>query len=231
MSVIVFDTETTGLPKTKLMNKDTLHLWPHIVQFSFIHYDSDKNIINTSYDSIVKVDETVIISEESTKIHGITKEMTIEKGEEILVVLNEFFQYLERGDLLVGHNILFDLNMLNVELLRFIYHSKESTEEQLEDLKHKLELLINYKNIYCTMKRSVELCNMKKISKYGKESLKWPKLIELHQKLFEATPKNLHNSYNDILVTLRCFAKIKYDNDLMLTCDTFQTIAETIDLY
>lgn len=228
---IVFDTETTGLPKTKTISKDTLELWPHIVQLSFINYDADKNTIMSSYDTIVKVDETVVISEESIQIHGITKEMSVEKGEEILVVFNEFFKYLERGDLIVGHNVSFDLNMVHVELLRLIYQSENLTKEVIDDLENKLKLLLTYKNIYCTMQESIELCDIKKVSKFGKTTLKWPKLIELHQKLFDITPKNLHNSYNDILVTLRCFAKIKYDNDLMVSCDKFQTIAKTIDLY
>jgi DNA polymerase III epsilon subunit-like protein len=228
---IVFDTETTGLPKTKTISKDTLELWPHIVQLSFINYDPDNNTIMSSYDTIIKVDETVVISEESTQIHGITKEMSVEKGEEILVVLNEFLKYLERGYLIVGHNVSFDLNMLHVELLRLIYQSKDLTEDVIDELKNKLELLLNYKNIYCTMQESIELCDIKKVSKFGKTSLKWPKLIELHQKLFDMTPQNLHNSYNDILVTLRCFAKIKYDNDLLTSCEKFQTISKKIELY
>ena len=36
MKIIVFDTETTGLPKTKIINELSLPLWPHIVQFSYI---------------------------------------------------------------------------------------------------------------------------------------------------------------------------------------------------
>jgi hypothetical protein len=39
MRVLVFDTETTGLPQTKILNPDTLHQWPTIVQFSYIIYD------------------------------------------------------------------------------------------------------------------------------------------------------------------------------------------------
>jgi hypothetical protein len=41
MRVLVFDTETTGLPKSKFISPDTLHLWPDIVQCSFIIYDTD----------------------------------------------------------------------------------------------------------------------------------------------------------------------------------------------
>jgi len=40
MKIAVFDTETTGLPKTKIINDLSLHLWPHIVQFRDIIYDT-----------------------------------------------------------------------------------------------------------------------------------------------------------------------------------------------
>ena len=43
MRVLVFDTETTGLPKTKILNKYMLELWPYIVQLSYIIYDIDTN--------------------------------------------------------------------------------------------------------------------------------------------------------------------------------------------
>ena len=59
----------------------------------------------------------------------------------------------------------------------------------------------------------------------GKPYLKFPRLVELHQKLFNTVPKNLHNSFNDILVTLRCFMKFKYEVDLLETCETFKNYA------
>ena len=36
MRVIVFDTETTGLPKTKVLTYGLLNLWPYIVQLSYL---------------------------------------------------------------------------------------------------------------------------------------------------------------------------------------------------
>ena len=55
MRVLVFDTETTGLPKSKIINPDTLNLWPYIVQFSYVIYDTDVNDMVVSSDNIVKV--------------------------------------------------------------------------------------------------------------------------------------------------------------------------------
>ena len=47
MKVLVFDTETTGLPKVKkTLVYMRLSKWPHIIQLSYIVYDSDKNDIS-----------------------------------------------------------------------------------------------------------------------------------------------------------------------------------------
>ena len=226
MRFLIFDTETTGLPSSKIINPDTLHLWPHIVQFSYVIYDTDTNDIIDLHDSVIKVNEGIIIPEESIKFHGITNEISKNNGVEIELVLMEFFYQFKKVDMIIGHNISFDINMVKVVLLRIIYSNTQSAE-----FKTYFHTLTNYKNIFCTLQSSIELCNIKAIDKYGKEYFKYPKLIELHQKLFNSDPNNLHNSLNDILVTLRCFMKMKYDFDLNEKCDKFKKIAQDIKLY
>ena len=231
MRVLVFDTETTGLPKSKIMNPDTLNLWPHIVQFSYVIYDTILNDIVHSSDSIVKLKDGIIIPEDSIKIHGVTNEISQKNGTNIEVILNEFFSHLRNIDLLVGHNVSFDINMIKVELLRFIYETKYNIlEDDVKTYKYNLHFLTNYKNICCTLQDSIKFCDIKTLDKYGKEYQKFPKLIELHQKLFESTPNNLHNSFNDILVTLRCYMKLKHNIDLNEKCSKFIKISKDIQL-
>jgi len=207
MRIIVFDTETTGLPKTKFISPDTLNKWPHIVQFSYIIYDVSLNDIVVSKDYVIKLPESISISEESSKIHGITNQISSENGVCLNEVLNEFFYYLRSVEKLIGHNIEFDINMIKIELLRIINKSL-FTSEQKKIYKYNLHFILNYTNIVCTLKDSIQFCNIELINKHGKPYLKYPKLIELHEKLFDKTPSNLHNSFNDILVTLRCFMKL-----------------------
>jgi DNA polymerase III epsilon subunit-like protein len=230
MRFLVFDTETTGLPNTKIINPDTLHLWPHIVQFSFVIYDDIVNDIVESKDYIIKVDDSVNISEESTNIHGITNELSKTNGIEIQHVLNVFFTHLKNVDILVGHNVTFDINMVKIELLRIIYLNNRISHKDRVHVKHSLHYLTNFNNICCTLKDSIEFCDIKAFDRYGKTYTKWPKLVELHQKLFETVPNNLHNSFNDILVTLRCFMKLKYEVDLNETCKKFKKISRAIKL-
>ena len=223
MRILVFDTETTGLPKSKIISPETLHLWPHIVQFSYVIYDTEVNDIVETSDSIVKINDDVFIPEEVIKIHGITNEISKNNGINIIFVLHNFFEHLKTVDLLVGHNISFDINMVKVELNRLIVENGTSIIHRWN-----LDLLTNFENIYCTMKESIELCNIQLVNRFGKPYLKFPKLLELHTKLFETTPHNLHNSFNDILVTLRCFMKLKYNIDLKISCDKFIKLTNNI---
>ena len=230
MRFLVFDTETTGLPKTKFISPDTLDLWPYVVQFSYIIYDSSLNDIVESKNYIIKVPDKFVISEESSKIHGITNEISNKSGIEIDKVITEFFYFLRTVDKLVGHNIEFDINMIKIELLRGI--NKELTsQEQLKRYKYDFHYITNYKNICCTLKDAVQFCNIQLVNKFGKPYLKYPKLTELHEKLFNSSPNNLHNSFNDVLVTLRCFMKLKHNVDIIENCKKFNDFSKEIGLF
>ena len=213
MLILVFDTETTGLPKSKVINKDVLHLWPYIVQFSYIIFDTEFKTLVKMKDYIIRVPDFITISEEVSKIHGITNDISLTKGVNIVDVLNEFFADLSIVDYIVGHNVSFDLNMIRAELNRLIVNA--SNVEQVSEFQTHLTIINTSKNIYCTMKESIDLCAIQTKDKFGRSYNKFPKLIELYQKLFNITPNNLHNSLNDVIVCLRCFMKLKYDNDIV----------------
>jgi len=213
MRTLVFDTETTGLPKTQIISPETLNTWPHIVQFSYIIFDTDLNKIVKIKDCIIKVPDDVVITEDNSKIHGITNEISMTKGVSLKPILEEFFEDLSAADHIVGHNVSFDINMIKVELNRFILDTLDVNE--VVNLHECLTVLKTSNNIYCTMQESIELCNIEMKDKFGRTYKKFPKLVELYQKMFNVTPKNLHNSLNDVIVCLRCFIKLKYYIDIV----------------
>ncbi len=213
MRTLVFDTETTGLPKTQIVSPTTIQLWPHIVQFSYIIFDNELNKIVKIKDSIIKVPETVIISEENSKIHGITTEISFAKGVSLKPVLEEFFADLNTVDHIVGHNVSFDINMIKAELQRLIIDTVNLND--VIRFKEYTTKLNTSKNIYCTMQETIDYCNIEMKDKFDRPYKKFPKLVELYQKMFNVTPKNLHNSLNDVIVCLRCFIKLKYDVDIV----------------
>lgn len=225
MRVLVFDTETTGLPKTKIINPDTLHLWPHIVQFSYLIYDTELNDVIVVEDNIVKMAPGIDIPAESTAIHGITNQMSQIDGVSLSQALRSFFRDLKTADRLVGHNISFDINLVIVELLRMIYDATpNSGDDDISTNKNNLHQIANFKNTYCTLQESIDLCAIKAVTKLGKEYNKFPKLIELHQKLFQVMPNNLHNSLTDILVTLRCYMMMTGKIDLNKMCNKYKEL-------
>ena len=219
MKCLVFDTETTGLPKCKFVKKNNIHLWPHIVQLSYIVYDTEKNKILVEQDEIVKVNDDIEIPEESTKIHGITNEASKLCGQNISVLLEHFVVCFNRVDCIVGHNVEFDIKMLLVECYRNNYKDNLFIE-MLKNAKR-----ISSPKLYCTMNVGKELCNIVIQNKYtGEKFLKSPKLIELHEKIFSQTPKHLHNSFNDIIITLRCFYFLEFGEDLCSKDRKFNTM-------
>ena len=198
--VIVFDTETTGLPKTNQKpNKWNTHLYPYIVQFSWFIFDINLKKVIKTCDYIIKIPDDIEIPIESTEVHGITKEMSQNQGIDINIALKEFTKDLLDSNYLVAHNIRFDKKMVSIEYLR-------------NDL---IDWIARHRKIeYCTLANSIEICQIYKINKKKEKYLKWPKLMETHHKLFKTIPNNLHNSLIDIYVCFRCFHKLAFGEDI-----------------
>jgi DNA polymerase-3 subunit alpha len=163
-------------------------------------------------DCIIKVPDYIVISEDNSKIHGITNDISLSKGIDIIEVLEEFFEDFNISECVVGHNVSFDLNIIKAELNRLIY---ANSNNKIMNFQKYLNILGTSQKIYCTMKVSIDLCAIETKDKFGRTYNKFPKLIELYEKLFNVTPNNLHNSLNDVIVCLRCFMKLKYDRDII----------------
>lgn len=215
MSMLVFDTETTGLlPKGKRLSQDTLELFPYVVQISWIFWDNLKNIIIKKKDFIIKLPPTITMCDKCIEIHGITNEKSQECGVDIKDVIDEFIQDVYEAKMIVAHNLDFDLNVLFAEIMRIINSGNPVSKYNINYAEFISNLLEN-KNLYCTMKESTSMCNIKMTSKNGRQFVKFPKLSELHEYLFQSTPKNLHNALNDVIVCMRCFYKMIFDTDIL----------------
>jgi len=186
--ILVFDTETTGLPTTRERpTLDNLSCFPKIVQWSWITYDMNTRKY-VEYDYVIKVAD---IPPESTNIHGITTSRSKQVGFNIQLIIDLFKVCMEQADILIAHNFEFDWNVIQAECLRysipFVYEG----------------------NKHCTMKSTTTMCNLPK--------MKWPTLKELYFILFQETPKELHNAIIDVLACFRCYMKLKYNEDIFMT--------------
>jgi len=182
---LFFDTETTGLPRNWKAPVHDLSNWPRLVQLAYLLYDSSGSLV-LSADHIIKpVDFTVPVS--ASSIHGITHERACREGAPLAVVLNEFFNYVNKSEILVAHNMSFDENIVGAEFLRL-----------------GMPNIIPRKNRICTMLKSVHFCKLE-----GAYGYKWPKLSELHYKLFKSDIAEAHNAAVDIQATAKCFWELR----------------------
>lgn len=215
MKVLVFDTETTGLPM-KWAKVNEVDKWPHIIQLSHILYDTDTDKIIDCYDDIIKLDDNINISDESINMHGITRSQSKRRGIHICDALEKFNEIILKADVIVGHNVSFDIKMVMVELKR----------------NNKKQFFSNSSGYgikeFCTMKNSVDICKIVKIKENGDTYYKYPRLAELHINLFENHPNGTHDSMADVLICLRCYYKIVNNTDILTKCATLKKL---YDLY
>jgi len=203
MKVLAFDTETTGLPVSYNSPLTDLSKWPYVVQLSFIVFDTLKKEILDYTDHIIKLDPDVLITPESVSIHQITMERSQMSGVPIKQALREFNAAMQEVDLIVGHNIQFDKNLLTVEFKRnkiknSLYRDGHPVPE------------------FCTMKQTVELCKLPFVNKNNTtmSHYKWPTLGELHTCLFNANPRGTHNAIADVMICLRCYVYLQHKYDI-----------------
>ena len=184
---LFFDTETTGLPRNWSAPASDLNNWPRLVQIAWIFYKDGKKIENKNY--IIRP-EGFFIPIDSSNIHGITNERAQREGISLIRALSELRNVVGQSDFLVAHNMSFDEKILGAEFLR-----------------NGLPDVIATKNKICTKDESVNFCAIPGVN--GKEGYKWPKLSELHKKLFNTDFADSHNAAADIEATAKCFWELK----------------------
>ena len=183
---IIFDTETTGLPKNFNAPVSDSANWPRMVQIAWQLHDAKGNLIE-AHDFIVKP-EGYEIPYNATKVHGITNEKANKEGVELTWLLHKFNEGLDKADFVVGHNIQFDLNIVGAE-----YHRKQ-TETPMFD-----------KTPVDTMDSSISYCQLPGGKGGG---YKRPNLTELHFTLFKERFDEAHNATADVEATARCFLEL-----------------------
>ena len=207
MKVLVFDTETSGLPKERNPSIYDTDKWPHVMQVSYIIYNTETGELEDTYDAYIKLNPWVIVDPVSEGIHGITREIMDKQGVSIQDALIRLRDALGRVELCVGHNVSFDKRFIIVEGIRN-------------------NIRMNFPADYCTMKNSKEVCKIDYTFSNGTKGFKFPKLMELYEHLFPGipAPQNLHNSLADTLVTLKCYCKLAHDVNLSLESRHFRAV-------
>lgn len=163
MVALFFDTETTGFKGSR------------VVQLGALLQDTETGRVISEFNGMV-LTEGVEIPQAVIDVHGITNEHADKYGYSMNVVDYIFGRMIQGADLLVAHNIDFDLNIVMTNL-------PKSAE------------LIKDKQQYCTMLNAVDLVGIKKSHGGGN---KWPKLIETYRYFFDKDFDGAHDAMIDV---------------------------------
>ncbi|MEY8850008.1 DNA polymerase III subunit alpha [Psychroserpens sp. XS_ASV72] len=184
---LIFDTETTGLPKRWDAPISDVDNWPRCVQIAWQLHDEMGNCM-VHEDYLIQPDG-FNIPYDAEKIHGISTELAEEQGIPMLEVLEKFNQALSQTKFVVGQNVGFDLNIMGAEFHR-------------ADIANQLQELPVLDT--CT-EHTAELC---KIPGGRGGKFKLPTLTELHEFLFDVPFAEAHNATADVEATTRCFLEL-----------------------
>ena len=193
---LFIDTETTGLPLNNNLPYTDLKNWPYLVQVALIIEDDNYGILAKR--NIILKPNGYTIPESATKIHGISNERAVKNGEDRDKVISFLDLALYKSDIIIGHNVSFDLNVIKSEIIR-----TKGIENAL--FKKKKHIVID------TMKMGRNICKIPNLSFHTRLSLpnKYPKLDELYYKLFNKHFNNQHDAMADVQAAYDCYYELK----------------------
>ncbi|RCS28270.1 DNA polymerase III subunit alpha [Polaribacter sp. WD7] len=184
---LIFDTETTGLPKSWNAPITDTDNWPRCIQIAWQLHDAMGNLIEHN-DFLIKP-EGFNIPYDAERIHGISTELASEQGIDLDEGLQLFHKALQKTKFIVGQNVGFDINIMGCEFHRLGVENNLATLPLLDT---------------CTEKTAL-MCQIPG-GRGGK--FKLPTLTELHNHLFEVGFGEAHNATADVEATTRCFLEL-----------------------
>lgn len=184
---LVFDTETTGLPLWKEPSDHPGQ--PHIVDIACSLFDRTGLEVER-FDAIIN--PGVEIPAEVASIHGITTEIAQDQGIEPVEAFRVFNGMIRHSDVVVGHNVSFDLRLVRILSARVSGDKWDSPVAE-----------------FCTMRRTTNICKIPKANPRFDNDWKWPSLTEAMRFFFDEDHANAHRARPDCNAAARIFFHLK----------------------
>lgn len=198
----MLDTETTGTPRQK--GFDNYYSYTQLdkynnsrlLQVGIIEFDK---LPNEEYQEVERYNFIINSGDykvQKSKYHRIDQQQVNKDG----IRMHEFVEFiknkLEKVNLIVAHNVKFDINIMASEMYR---HGLIDEAKKITNIR-----------TFCTAKTTSTLTKIKIKTRNGVK-YKSPKLIELYRFLFNKNPDNmanLHDAIADCEVLAKCFFRL-----------------------
>lgn len=191
---LFYDTETSGFISGQKTFDDPTQAW--CVQIGALLTNEEE--VLEELNIIIKANGRDM-NPHAEAIHGISIEKADAEGISELEAVNLFGPMLRKAEMTVCHNADFDWKYV-YQLMQRNLNNDQLTDEARSAFYLDLPR-------FCTMKDSRIKSYVGALNKTGK--IKWPKLIELYNKLFEKDFENAHDAMADITATKECFFELK----------------------
>lgn len=183
---LFFDTETNGLPKNMGAKVTDFENWPRVIQLAYIMYDRDFNEVER-FCHLIRPDGWEIPTDKFWIDNGYSTEKNMIHGVPMGAALASFCTMMNRCQYAIANNMAFDNPILGAEMLRYNILPTNKPEK------------------ICTMRSQTAFVGA--LNKAGRP--KWPRLDELHMKLFGIGFDNAHDALADVEATARCFRELR----------------------
>lgn len=185
---LAFDTETTGLPLWHCQSDDPQQ--PHVIQIAAILFDGNGQEHDV-FSSLVKPGRNAVMAPEAFAAHGISLEKANSEGVTPYDALDRFMAMIGKADLVVGHNVSFDIRLMRIMAARWTGKKWDNTLPA-----------------FCTMRKSSPIINLPPTPKMiasGFNKPKSPKLGECVAHFFSEELDGAHDALIDVRASIRVF--------------------------
>ena len=184
---LIFDTETTGLPKDWKKPFTDTDNWPRAIQIAWQLHDDLGELIEAKDYIIQPIGFDIPYDAE--KIHGISTEYALHEGVTLERAMAEFQDAIAKSKFIVGQNVGFDKNIIGCEF-------------------HRLGLGNEWQDLPVLDTCTEVTATMCKLPGGRGGRFKLPTLSELHKELFNEPFAEAHNATADVEATTRCFFEL-----------------------
>lgn len=197
--ILLFDTETTGLPEYKLPHDHPSQ--PNLVQLAALLLDDD-GVERASFSAIVRPAGWTIPAEASA-VHGITTETAEATGLALAGVLAVWSALAGRARVMVGHNVQFDWRIMRTAAARV--GGNTAVRSVLSDRAGPCPQ-------FCTMKAATPIVGLpptEKMRRAGFTNAKSASLSECVRHFFQEEHDKAHDALADVRATARLYLHLR----------------------